>query len=299
MSENAPLVAPIRRINTEILSRQTASWGGVRAELISRAASAPDYVQVQLPQHALFFTRRQRGVPVRAIHDDAEPFNGKAGTGHIHFIAAQSSMRAEHPQGNPETVYLALFIDQGEMSRLESDDFDPFGARLRSGCLGDDPLLPSLLSGLAREVEQPGPMSRLFADSATLLIISQLVRRSTGQLPQVPAARGGLAPYQLKRVTDYIGDRLTDELSLGELANLVGLSAHHFCRVFKQSTGLPPHRWQIQQRVEKAKALMLGTDQSLAEIAVAAGFSDQSHFTTVFRKSAGATPNAWRRATRS
>jgi AraC-like DNA-binding protein len=79
------------------------------------------------------------------------------------------------------------------------------------------------------------------------------------------------------------------------LSGLVGLSAHHFCRVFKQSTGLPPHRWQVRQRVEKAKVLMLDADLSLAEIAVATGFADQSHFTTVFRKATGSPPHAWRR----
>jgi AraC-like DNA-binding protein len=152
---------------------------------------------------------------------------------------------------------------------------------------------------MVREMTDKAPMSQMHFDALTISLGVQLLRRWSNAAASPAPSRGGLAPYQLRRVTDYIGDRLTDELSLQEPSGLVGLSAHHFCRVFKQSTGLPPHRWQIRQRVERAKALMLDTDLSLAEIAVATGFADQSHFTTVFRKTVGDTPNAWRRATRS
>jgi AraC family transcriptional regulator len=154
------------------------------------------------------------------------------------------------------------------------------------------------MSYVERALDVKSPPSNLEMEGRALILLDQIVSLH-GQVRPTRPTVGGLAPYQLRRVTDYIGDRLTDELSLQELSGLVGLSAHHFCRVFKQSTGLPPHRWQIRQRVEKAKALMLDTDLSLAEIANAAGFADQSHFTTVFRKATGVPPHAWRRNTRS
>jgi AraC-like DNA-binding protein len=78
---------------------------------------------------------------------------------------------------------------------------------------------------------------------------------------------------------------------------LAGLSAKHFARAFRQSTGVPPHRWLIEKRIERAKALLLGGGLSLAEIALACGFADQSHFTAAFRRGTGITPGAYRRET--
>ncbi len=113
-----------------------------------------------------------------------------------------------------------------------------------------------------------------------------------------PQAKGGLSGWQLRRVTDFMIERAADDLALDELAALVDLSAKHFARAFRQSTGVPPHRWLIERRIDRAKELLAESDHSLAEIALACGFSDQSHFTAAFRKAVGATPGGYRREIR-
>lgn len=114
--------------------------------------------------------------------------------------------------------------------------------------------------------------------------------------PRQTLARGGLSPWQLRRVLDHLGENLAEDLPLRALANLVGLSQSYFSRAFKASTGLAPHRWLVNARCDKAKQLLLENRLGLAEIALDAGFCDQAHFTRVFARTVGISPGAWRRA---
>ena len=84
-------------------------------------------------------------------------------------------------------------------------------------------------------------------------------------------------------------------LSLQKIAAEFDLSVSHFSRAFRISTGLPPHQWLLQQRVKAAKQLMTVRDLPLSEIAISAGFANQSHFTRVFSAAVGVSPAAWRR----
>jgi len=111
----------------------------------------------------------------------------------------------------------------------------------------------------------------------------------------LPVARGGLAPWQLRRAKEMICSRLDQALPMAELARAVNVSPGHFVRAFKQSTGQPPHRWLVEQRIEKARQLLVNTSLSLAEIALACGFSDQSHFARAFSRAMHTSPSAWRR----
>jgi AraC family transcriptional regulator len=116
---------------------------------------------------------------------------------------------------------------------------------------------------------------------------------SGGLEMQRPIVVGGLTPLQLRRVQHNVDARLDQDISLAQLAGDCGLSTSHFARAFARSTGVPPHRWLTQRRVERAKGLMR-TDASLAEIALMCGFSDQSHLTRVFAQVVGITPGRWR-----
>ena len=110
-------------------------------------------------------------------------------------------------------------------------------------------------------------------------------------------ARGGLAPWQVKRACERLESDLGGTLSLQQIAAEFDLSVSHFSRAFRRSTGLPPHQWLLRQRVKAAKQLMAVRDLPLSEIAISAGFANQSHFTRVFSSLVGASPGAWRRET--
>ncbi len=117
---------------------------------------------------------------------------------------------------------------------------------------------------------------------------------SLGQLAPTPQARGGLPPGAIRRVREYVEAHLSESMDLAELAGIAGLSVFHFARQFKQSAGVTPHHYLVQRRVERAQDMLSRTDLSLAEIALAAGFSDQSHLARHFRQMLGTTPGEFR-----
>jgi transcriptional regulator GlxA family with amidase domain len=162
----------------------------------------------------------------------------------------------------------------------------------------DDPIV-HLLGACLREIGAlPDEMSRGCANHVASALEAYLAQVGSTLAIAAPA-RGGLAPWQLHRAKEFLSSRLDETVSGAELARECDLSPSHFSRAFKQTTGKPPHRWMLELRVEKAKEMLLGSALSLAEIAVACGFADQSHFTRVFSRSTKSSPGKWRRLWRS
>ena len=112
----------------------------------------------------------------------------------------------------------------------------------------------------------------------------------------VRAPRGGLAPWQVRKLTTYVEMHLDSEIVTGDLAALAKLSTFHFRRAFRESFNESPHTYVMRRRVERAQGLMLHSDVSLAQIAIDCGFADRAHFNKAFRRIVGESPGAWRRA---
>ena len=110
------------------------------------------------------------------------------------------------------------------------------------------------------------------------------------------APRGGLAGWQERRAIAFMEERLDQSFPVSDVADACGLSVNHFSRAFRRSMGKPPHRWLLDRRIERARELLRDTTLSLADIALACGFAEQSHFTRVFTRTVGMPPGAWRRA---
>jgi AraC family transcriptional regulator len=106
---------------------------------------------------------------------------------------------------------------------------------------------------------------------------------------------GGLAAWQAKRVVEYIEDNLGSKMGVRDVSDLVALSPGHFSRAFRQSLGSPPMAYIAARRIERAKLMMTSTRERLTDIALACGFSDQSHLTRCFRRVVGMSPGRWRR----
>ena len=113
--------------------------------------------------------------------------------------------------------------------------------------------------------------------------------------PTEPPPRGGLAPWQVRCLRERVAANLSGPLPISELAALVRLSTGHFTRAFRQSFGVSPHTFVIDQRVNAAKRMILESQAPLAEIALSCGMSDQSHLTRHFTRRVGMSPAAWRR----
>ena len=146
-----------------------------------------------------------------------------------------------------------------------------------------------------RSCDKLFPASRIEIEARALLVVDYLVARYHVGPQRKKEIRGGLAPRQLRRTCEAMEACLDGTFGLDELAVIAGCSPTHFSRAFKQSMGVAPFYWLNERRVERAKCLLEDKRLSLAEIALAVGFSAQPQFTTAFGKSTGMTPGRWRR----
>jgi len=113
-------------------------------------------------------------------------------------------------------------------------------------------------------------------------------------MADVTTTGGELPAYRVRRVAQYIRENLRRELRLAELSAVVHMSPYHFARLFKRSTGVPPHRFLVRHRIDEARALLAAQTVPIAEIARSVGFRTPSHFTTTFRRVTGMTPSEYR-----
>lgn len=161
-----------------------------------------------------------------------------------------------------------------------------------------DPILLSLSRALAARADDFDFNDQLFSDHVALAFYGQIVRTyADGWAPTRSA--GGLAPWQSRRACDLMASDLRGGLTLADIAQACGVSVSHFLRAFRRTMGVPPHKWLMNERVRRAKELLRWSKLSLSEVALACGFTDQSHLTRVFRGAVGQTPGLWKRGARS
>jgi AraC family transcriptional regulator len=133
-----------------------------------------------------------------------------------------------------------------------------------------------------------------YAEALSMVLAHELFRIKAG--PVENYNRGGLASWQQKRVAEFIDVHLTENVPLAALAGIARLSPFHFAHAFKQSFGVPPHRYHVERRIAQAKSLLGERARSVTEIAFQLGFRELSSFTATFRKMTGVTPSQYRRS---
>jgi len=183
-------------------------------------------------------------------------------------------------------IALDEMANEAGMRRVKGLYASSFGVR--------DPVMFGLAQAVAGAMERPGDGTAMFSDCIALACFAHITR-TYGGAPAEERARGGLAPWQLRRAREFIDAHLAADPSIAVVANECRLSSSYFVRAFKQATGISPHRWLMKRRVERAKELLQDSALRLVDVAQACGFADQSHFTHVFSRSEGYSPGRWRR----
>ena len=191
---------------------------------------------------------------------------------------------------------LLLSIDPALVNRLGVGDVNVADLQFRQQIGIEDQGIRLTLAAIKQEIEAPGLNSRLYIDSLLMLLLTQLMRcASNFAAPRQPAyVKGGLPNWRLKRALELLETDRTKTPSLAELAGPLQLHPTSFCRAFKQSTGLSPHRYLLEHRVNRAKEMMKDRKRTLTEIALDCGFSSSSQFSIVFKRITGVSPRNYR-----
>jgi AraC family transcriptional regulator len=211
------------------------------------------------------------------------------------------------PAGSPGRVRssgckeeLHIFLEPGLVSRVGAEAFGLDPVRLTLPPL-DGLHLPQLRAAMLAvndELMADATGSPLAAESLANLLAVHLIRNASGARPPAVRSDGALPRRKLRAVVEYIEEHLDGSPTLEQMAAASHLSVYHFARQFKVATGLPPHRYVIMRRVERAKRLLQGSDLSLAEVAARAGFTDQSKFSHHFKRVVGLSPRQFCRSAR-
>jgi len=277
-------------IHIPILSSNAQDWENIRVE------------QFQLPpgearcptstDHMIHLSLAPRPVRLLQIRE-GKTYSGLYQKGDLSIAPAQVPIFARWEQDDSylQIRLAARFIQNvaQEALGMESDSLE-----LRFEIRTRDPQIESIAMLLLSELKQVTMGSRLYVESLSNVLAVHLLRQYTATKLHLPIYEGGLPERQLLQVLDYINDHLDCDIRLASLAQLLGMSQFHFSHLFKQSIGMAPYQYLLQQRVERAKQLLKQTDQSIMDIAFLCGFNSHSHLSKQFRQLTGMSPKTYR-----
>jgi AraC family transcriptional regulator len=198
---------------------------------------------------------------------------------------------------------LNVYLEPELVRRVAAEAFGLDSARLTIPPLDamDLPHVRTAMGAVDAEMGTGGPGGRLVAESLANLLAVNLIRHVLAPSRPIRNRDGVLPRARLRAVVDYVEGHLdANAPTLEQMAAVARLSPYHFARQFKAATGLPPHQYVITRRVERAKRLLqTGTGMSVADVALTAGFSDQSQFSRHFKRLVGVTPAQYRMSART
>ncbi|KAA6465281.1 helix-turn-helix transcriptional regulator [Acidobacteria bacterium AB60] len=200
--------------------------------------------------------------------------------------------------GGVETIHVC--IDAALFHRFAAENFecDPTRVEIIDGFAQEDPLIASIVTSLGDQLDNPVRGGRLFVDSAAQMLVAQLLRKNCAFPLALPNRAPRLSVRKLRLVEEYIQASLASRLTLENLAASIHMSAFHFARLFKATTGQTPHAYVTRLRIERAQELLRTSTSSISAIAQRVGFPGKSHFAATFLRLTGIPPHLFRSATR-
>jgi AraC family transcriptional regulator len=279
----------------DAVKRRAVSWDGMTVEIVQATQSERTEYRFKGPRHLLAVyeqgERREGETFVEGLpRSTRRDFKRKL----VFVPAGHEYSDWQEPRSLTRVVY--FYFDPSKMPTLPQADVA--GTRLSPRLFFEDTTLWDTAVKLRKQIESAGSDNRLYFEALGVVLAHELVCLNAGIRPVEAPVRGGLAGWQQRIVTSYIEEHLSEQIPLATLARLVRLSPYYFCRAFKQSLGMPPHRYHNSRRIEHAKALLAKPELSVTEIGLTVGFSETSSFTAAFRKATGQTPTGYHRSLR-
>ena len=275
----------------DIVKRRAVAWQGMAAEIVQATRREKIGYRFRAPLHLLVVYEQGvrlngetfvEGLPRSTLRDCKRKLT---------FVpAGQEYVEWQEPRILSRTAY--FYFDPARMPLDAEGGSVEFAPRL----FFENAELWETALKLTALIESGGFDNQLYLEALGVVLAHELVRLNQGARRVEAPVRGGLAAWQQRIVTAYIEEHLAEPIPLATLAQLVRLSPYYFCRAFKQSFGMPPHRYHTSRRIEHAKALLAKSTSSVTDIGMTVGFSETGSFSAAFRKATGLTPTAYHRS---
>jgi AraC family transcriptional regulator len=275
-----------------IAQRQSADWGLIQPEQVEVIRHEPFDYAFQGSRHLLIATERAERDDGETILDGLPRSQCREWNRKMTFVPAG---RRFYGWQKPRSLLRSTFLYIDPCSPLLAElglaeiDFQP------QLFFFDGDVWTTALK-LKAQLQRPCRSQSVYVDALGIILAHELIRVNDGGSTADTELRGGLPAWQQKKLAQYIDAHLANEISLSSLAREARLSPFHFSRAFKQSFGMPPHRYLTSRRIERAKVLLADRTLSVTEIGLGVGFSETSSFTAAFRKLTGGTPTEYRRS---
>ncbi|MBD2463555.1 helix-turn-helix transcriptional regulator [Oscillatoria sp. FACHB-1407] len=213
--------------------------------------------------------------------------------GGLTFVPAQ---HAPEWLWDREVELLEIYLPPSHLEQVAIESFEkpPQQIELIDRFATRDPFLEQLALAFIAELNSGTLFNKLYVESLQNVLAVHLLRQHCTITVRNPNTPQDLPQAKLQRVIDYIQSHLEQEIELADLAKVASMSPHHFGKRFKQTTGMPPHRYVMKCRIEQARKLLSNPQLAIAEVGQQLGFYDQSHFTHTFRKHTMLTPRQYR-----
>ena len=251
---------------------------------------ACEYKEHSLQQHGIVVHLKPERNSFRRLEDRVEVENVNVGDVAIVPGGVNHWQRIE---SEPNEAII-LTIEPKIITHFARETIQPEKVELLPTFAQSDPLLHGIAHNLKTLLDSDC-YDKLYAESLYNTLFFHIIRNYCTVELKLDASPNGLAPYTLKQVMELINDNLAEEVTIEQMAGLADLSLSYFCRQFKLSTGMTPHQYVVQQRIDKAKKLLKDKSISLAGVAADCGFTHQSHLGRLFKQKVGMTPKQYRR----
>jgi AraC family transcriptional regulator len=283
----------LRPGNRLILHSQDVAWRSLYAAIFEEAPFRATEAPIG---HPSLIYHIARPTEVSRSIDGAGTEQALIGPRRICVTPGQSTTRWSHC-GHPEIlqVYLRRSVFESAVEEIYGTDGSTVEVVPRFAIT--DPLLEQLALAIISALRDGTSEDLVYIETMAQMIAAHVARKhSTRSRPERIPAADGLSQRKLRRLVDYIEAHLADDLNLEAMAAEVGMSPYYLSRVFKTAVGQSPHQYVLGRRLERAKNLLRDTATPIADVALATGFSSQSHLSNRFRRAVGISPAAYRSA---
>jgi AraC family transcriptional regulator len=247
--------------------------------------------RMRTPQHLLLVTLRGGADRLEVSTDCGHRYDGADRAGAVSFVPAHCQRQLRMHGVRSEWASIAFRPDLVDEILQE----EARGGRLEIAPFtnAEDAFLAGLVGELGRHLDADGALDALYAETMGLAAVRYLARRFGRPAAPLPAAK--LAPWQMRRIAALVEAKLGEEIRIADLAAAIGLSAGHFHRAFRATTGKTPLAHVTEARIRRAIGIAATEPLSVAELALRVGFASPSHFARLFRRATGVAPSRLRR----